>query len=73
MILGTLIYLFLIKGELIFLSLKSFYSGIRFSLDPASLSALEVELERMLDLGYGWRHPYTQCTIQSLLQAIQYE
>lgn len=39
-------------------------------LSTAELGLLEVEMSRVLGLGYSWSHPYAQCVFQTILHCI---
>ncbi|XP_071156747.1 receptor-type tyrosine-protein phosphatase N2-like isoform X2 [Mytilus edulis] len=50
-------------------SLKDYY---RYQLSPQYLEALEARTWGLVDKGYSWKDPYTQCTLQSALYAFRH-
>ncbi|CAH1405519.1 unnamed protein product [Nezara viridula] len=46
-------------------------TGLLHSLDEDDLGVLEAELQKLLERGYGWNHPHTQCILQGLLYDFQ--
>ncbi|XP_066903577.1 receptor-type tyrosine-protein phosphatase N2 isoform X2 [Halyomorpha halys] len=43
----------------------------RHSLDEEDLGVLEAELQKLIERGYGWSHPHSQCILQGLLYDFQ--
>jgi len=41
-------------------------------MSKSDFQMLEKELERLFAQGYHWGHAYTQCVLQSYLDAIRY-
>lgn len=44
----------------------------RYNLNYHQLEKLKQELEELLQLGFNWKHPYTQCIIQTELYAVRF-
>lgn len=50
-------------------SLKDYY---RYQLSPQSLESLEARTWSLVDKGYSWGDPYTQCVLQNALYAFRH-